>query len=652
MPDDTELVLAVRSGQPEAFGQLVDRYLDRCWEVAWRILHDRDLAADIAQDTLLVAWRQLDRLEQPGSFGGWVLRIARNRAIDRLERERRAIPVDDHDRLEPTMSGERSDDPAAIAARSDSRDVVWAAAAALGERDASLLDLHLRHGLEPHEIAQELEIAPNAAHQALFRLRKRLGTAVEAWLVWRGGHPRCVVLAAELAAAEVEAFGAEASRVVQRHVAECEGCAQERDRSVAPAALFSAAPLVAAPASLRTEMISALRDQGVPVGAGSGGSAPGTRSTAASAPTDRDTGSGRRRDDPGSPPGPRPDRDGRRSRVPVALGSLVVVAVLLTIALLRPGAEPDLVTIDHDEEASSAPTSDTGVGGSSPPATAADAPSSTEAGPVDGDLTAPSSLDGAASQADTGPTTAHSEPQVTQTEPPLPGPPVADPPDTTRRVHGAARSLRCGSGAGPPPRWSSRSSPPGASPRHRLGDAWRPLARRTRRRPGLDAGRGGHHDELVGAGLRVNASRYPAACDGVPTALYRIISPPRGPAGSAGAGRRRRRTGRADRPAGSPPGPGARPGAAAGLVLGVGHRGVDAGDDVGPVELVRRLELAPVEVDGLVQGGRREVGGEAVGEAQHGGDLGPEQRRAQDVEGHVGAGAGDGVHARGSRSRR
>jgi hypothetical protein len=183
-------------------------------------------------------------------------------------------------------------------------------------------------------------------------------------------------------------------------------------------------------------MISALRDQGVPVGAGSGGSAPGTRSTAASAPTDRDTGSGRRRYDPGSPPGPRPDRDGRRSLVPVALGSLVVVAVLLTIALLRPGAEPDLVTIDHDEEASSAPTSDTGVGGSSPPATAADAPSSTEAGPVDGDLTAPSSLDGAASQADTGPTTAHSEPQVTQTEPPLPGPPVADPPDTTGTTEG------------------------------------------------------------------------------------------------------------------------------------------------------------------------------------------------------------------------
>lgn len=273
MSDDLELVIAAQSGDREAFGPLAQRWFDRCWEVAWRILHDRDLASDVAQDTLLVAWQQLDRLQQPGSFGGWLLRIARNRALDRLARERRAVPVADHHQLEPAVSGDRESRPEEAFAREQEHDLVWAAAAALGERDASLLDLHLRHGLEPGELADELGITPNAAHQAVFRLRRRLGQTVRAWLLWRHREPTCVVLRAELAAAGERPFGADTVRLVRRHVATCEACAEEHDRVAAPAALFSAAPLIAAPALLRSDALAALADAGVPVGDGAHGAA-------------------------------------------------------------------------------------------------------------------------------------------------------------------------------------------------------------------------------------------------------------------------------------------------------------------------------------------------------------------------------------------
>ncbi len=268
MTEDAELVIAARSGEHDAFGLLVERWFDRCWEVAWRILHDRDLAADVAQDTLLTAWQQLDRLQQPASFGGWVLRITRNRALDRLARERRAVPTAEHEHLEPPVSGNDPTGPEAAFARAQERDLVWAAAAALGERDASLLDLHLRHGLEPAELAVELGIAANAAHQALFRLRRRLGQAVRAWLLWRDDAPTCVVLRAELAAAGHTTFGAATVRTVRRHVTTCETCAEEHDRVAAPAALFSIVPLVAAPALLRARALVSLASAGVPVAAG------------------------------------------------------------------------------------------------------------------------------------------------------------------------------------------------------------------------------------------------------------------------------------------------------------------------------------------------------------------------------------------------
>ena len=66
---------------------------------------------------------------------------------------------------------------------------MWAATAALGERDASLADLLLRHQLSPAEIADEMGVEPNNAHQLLFRLRTKLGDAVANYLVWRNGRP-------------------------------------------------------------------------------------------------------------------------------------------------------------------------------------------------------------------------------------------------------------------------------------------------------------------------------------------------------------------------------------------------------------------------------------------------------------------------------
>src|SRR5690606_17724248 len=109
--------------------------------------HDRDRAADVAQEAMATAWQQLDTLTSPGSFGGWVLRIARNRALNRLEHERRAVPVDDDRHLEPTDRLVVAAGPEDRVESDEATDLVWGAAAALGERDASVLDLHLRHGL-------------------------------------------------------------------------------------------------------------------------------------------------------------------------------------------------------------------------------------------------------------------------------------------------------------------------------------------------------------------------------------------------------------------------------------------------------------------------------------------------------------------------
>lgn len=59
-----------------------------------RLLHDRHLAEDVVQETMLRAWRHGDQLsEQRGSVRGWLVRVAHNVAMDKI-RMRRSRPAE------------------------------------------------------------------------------------------------------------------------------------------------------------------------------------------------------------------------------------------------------------------------------------------------------------------------------------------------------------------------------------------------------------------------------------------------------------------------------------------------------------------------------------------------------------------------------
>jgi RNA polymerase sigma factor (sigma-70 family) len=223
-------------------------------------------AAEVAQETMLVAWRQLDTLRDPAAFGGWVLRTARNKALNRLEREQRSTPTDDTSAPFATLASD--DDVAAAVTQAEAEAMVWAAAATLGERDASVLDLHLRHGLSAAEIGDELGVNANLAHQLLFRMKKRLAAGIRAYVVFRRGDPSCAELASALDAAGVRSFGRDAVRVIDRHVADCGACTAAQAAVLAPEALFAAAPVLVMAPSLRAAMATALRGEGVPLGPG------------------------------------------------------------------------------------------------------------------------------------------------------------------------------------------------------------------------------------------------------------------------------------------------------------------------------------------------------------------------------------------------
>ena len=78
-----KLVQSAQQGDLAAFNELVICYQQRVYNLSYRLLDDREAAADAAQDTFIHAYRALGQY-RGGSFKSWLLRIATNLCYDQL----------------------------------------------------------------------------------------------------------------------------------------------------------------------------------------------------------------------------------------------------------------------------------------------------------------------------------------------------------------------------------------------------------------------------------------------------------------------------------------------------------------------------------------------------------------------------------------
>jgi RNA polymerase sigma-70 factor (ECF subfamily) len=85
-----DLVQRVLAGEVEAFGELMARTEARVLGVAWRLLRDRELARDAAQEAYLRMYRGLGSFRPGEGFQPWMYRVAVNACLDLRARQRPA----------------------------------------------------------------------------------------------------------------------------------------------------------------------------------------------------------------------------------------------------------------------------------------------------------------------------------------------------------------------------------------------------------------------------------------------------------------------------------------------------------------------------------------------------------------------------------
>jgi len=83
------LVARSRDGDRDAFEELVRRYERGIYNLAYRMMGNRDDAADLAQEAFVKAFESLHGFRGRASFQTWLYRIATNACLDELRRRRR-----------------------------------------------------------------------------------------------------------------------------------------------------------------------------------------------------------------------------------------------------------------------------------------------------------------------------------------------------------------------------------------------------------------------------------------------------------------------------------------------------------------------------------------------------------------------------------
>lgn len=178
-PADGELVEQCRNGKAEAFQTLVERYQDRVYNTAYRMIGFEEDARDIVQDAFLKAYQNLDRFRGESGFYTWVFRIAVNLCLShrrKAQRLRLVMPTDDPEGMaQATHQAQKLVDPpeAAMEAVETERRVSEALQHLDSDHRAAVV-LRDIEGLDYQTISSILDVPPGTVKSRIHRARMLL----------------------------------------------------------------------------------------------------------------------------------------------------------------------------------------------------------------------------------------------------------------------------------------------------------------------------------------------------------------------------------------------------------------------------------------------------------------------------------------------
>ena len=166
---DDLLVQRAASGDMGAFNVLSGRYIRLVYGIGWSITGRREDADDVVQDTFVSAYSRLYNLKNGRKFAPWISQIARNTALDVLDRRKRH-------RIDENWLRERDlvDTPAEQLDEFYRLNHLWFAINKLPTDDKITVVLHYFVGLDQQRVSNTLGIPLGTVKSRLNRARRKL----------------------------------------------------------------------------------------------------------------------------------------------------------------------------------------------------------------------------------------------------------------------------------------------------------------------------------------------------------------------------------------------------------------------------------------------------------------------------------------------
>jgi len=173
---DAELVARALAGSEEAYRQLVLRFERPVMTVILRLVRDRQLAEDLAQESFVKAFRHLARYDSRRKLASWLFKIAQDTTLDALRRK--TLPTVSLDPAADESPDHRKDweDTGAVppdqrVERTDLAKAIEAAMDELPPRYREIIALRYQEGLAYQEIAEILELPMGTVKTHIHRAR-------------------------------------------------------------------------------------------------------------------------------------------------------------------------------------------------------------------------------------------------------------------------------------------------------------------------------------------------------------------------------------------------------------------------------------------------------------------------------------------------
>jgi RNA polymerase sigma-70 factor (ECF subfamily) len=184
---DQEIVVLARAGEEAAYRELIRRYERPLFSLLYRMVRDRELAEDLAQETFIKALNAIESYRPEFKFSSWIFKIANNAAIDHLRRrelDTLSLEGSPHAETPEAMEatalqiGDRQESPLDTVEAKELGGQIEAAIATLRPEYRSCILLRHVEGRAYEEIAQILNLPLGTVKTDIHRARNELRQAL------------------------------------------------------------------------------------------------------------------------------------------------------------------------------------------------------------------------------------------------------------------------------------------------------------------------------------------------------------------------------------------------------------------------------------------------------------------------------------------